>query len=443
MSIVSRSPAYNLKAVLKKTGIKADVLRAWERRYELPQPHRTPGGHRLYSEYDTETVKWLRARQAEGLSISRAVELWKENLAAGHDPLMEYSPAPAHFAPERFPVAETRIETLRQNWLEANLAFDSIKVDEILNQAFAIYPVETVCTEILQRGISEIGNYWVHGQASIQQEHFASALASRRLETLISATPRPTHQRTVLVGCPPGERHTFSLLMLSLFLSRRGLRVIYLGADVPLEQLKETYALTQAELIVLAAQQLTTAAQLQSVALALQGGGISLAYGGLIFNQVPRLRERIPAHFLGENLEDAIRLIERLVVAPTVFSTTIHVDETYRAVAQLYREKRPLIEIALLEKLQKDDLHIEHVNETNAYFGNGLSAALELGDPSFLEADLEWVKGLLSGHQLSADRLTLYLAAYSQSVQVELGQAGAPITDWINTYINKQMKQLL
>jgi DNA-binding transcriptional MerR regulator len=192
MPSISQSPTYNLKAVLKKTGIKADVLRAWERRYELPQPHRTSGGHRLYSEYDIETVKWLRARQAEGLSISRAVELWKENLTADHDPLVEYSPANTSPASDRFPAVETRIEILRQNWLEANLAFDSIKVDEVLNQAFAIYPLETVCTKIIQRGISEIGNYWVLGQASIQQEHFASALASRRLETLISASPRPT-----------------------------------------------------------------------------------------------------------------------------------------------------------------------------------------------------------------------------------------------------------
>ena len=93
MPSISQSPAYNLKVVLKETGLKADVLRAWERRYNLPQPQRTPGGHRLYSEYDIEIVKWLRTRQAEGLSISRAVELWKETIAAGNDPLVDYTPA--------------------------------------------------------------------------------------------------------------------------------------------------------------------------------------------------------------------------------------------------------------------------------------------------------------------------------------------------------------
>ena len=107
MPSISQSPAYNLKVVLKETGLKADVLRAWERRYNLPQPQRTPGGHRLYSEYDIEIVKWLRTRQAEGLSISRAVELWKETIAAGNDPLVEYSPATTSLTPERSSPADT------------------------------------------------------------------------------------------------------------------------------------------------------------------------------------------------------------------------------------------------------------------------------------------------------------------------------------------------
>ncbi len=240
MPSINQSPAYNLKAVLKETGLKADVLRAWERRYDLPKPHRSLGGHRLYSEYDIETVKWLRSRQAEGLSISRAVELWKEMIQAGRDPLAEYTPAGATPAMNQWAVAGSRIEILRQNWLEAGLAFDSMKADEILNQAFAIYPVETVCTEILQRGVSEIGNYWYLDKASAQQEHFVTALASRRLEALITATPRPTRAETVLVGCPPGERHTFSVLLLSLLLRRKGMEVVYLGADIPIERMEET-----------------------------------------------------------------------------------------------------------------------------------------------------------------------------------------------------------
>ena len=85
--MVSTTPAFNLKAVLKETGLAADTLRAWERRYGLPVPQRSAGGHRLYSQRDIETIKWLIRRQAEGLSISRAVDLWNEQLGSGSDPL--------------------------------------------------------------------------------------------------------------------------------------------------------------------------------------------------------------------------------------------------------------------------------------------------------------------------------------------------------------------
>src|SRR5512141_2494139 len=86
---LSKNPVYNLKAVLKETGLKADVLRAWERRYGLPAPERTQGGHRLYSDFDVAMLKWLIMRQNEGLSISRAAEMWKEHLLQGRNPLEE------------------------------------------------------------------------------------------------------------------------------------------------------------------------------------------------------------------------------------------------------------------------------------------------------------------------------------------------------------------
>ena len=68
---ISKNPAFNLKAVLQETNIAADTLRAWERRYGLPMPERTEGGHRLYSQYDIETIKWLLARQKIGRASCR------------------------------------------------------------------------------------------------------------------------------------------------------------------------------------------------------------------------------------------------------------------------------------------------------------------------------------------------------------------------------------
>ncbi|MEN6522449.1 MAG: MerR family transcriptional regulator, partial [Anaerolineaceae bacterium] len=176
--MISKIPIYNLNAVCRETGLKADVLRAWERRYKLPMPQRSTGGHRLYSQYDIEIIKWLQARQGEGLSISRAVELWMEIIEAGRNPFADYSSVitPANTP---LPAADTRIDIIRSQWLDACMNFDNEKAEDILNQSFALYPVEVVCTEVLQQGLKTVGDLWYSGKASVQQEHFASALAVR------------------------------------------------------------------------------------------------------------------------------------------------------------------------------------------------------------------------------------------------------------------------
>ena len=76
-------------------------------------------------------------------------------------------------------------------------------------------------------------------------------------------------------------------------------------------------------------------------------------------------------------------MIERLVVAPTVYSTKISLDETYRGLVRVYQEKRPQIEKVLLEELQKIDLPTEYIPEANYFFGNGLIAALNWETPLF------------------------------------------------------------
>src|SRR4249919_2127479 len=77
---LSTAPVFNTKAVARETGVPADTFRAWERRYGIPRPQRTPGGHRLYSERDIRIIRWLRDRTDEGVNISHAVMLLSNTL---------------------------------------------------------------------------------------------------------------------------------------------------------------------------------------------------------------------------------------------------------------------------------------------------------------------------------------------------------------------------
>lgn len=436
--MINKTPVFNLSAVLKETGLKAEVLRAWERRYGLPNPQRSTGKHRLYSQYDVETIKWLRARQSEGLSISRAVNLWKELIETDRDPLLEYFQAKD--SPFPLPNAqESRIDLMRIQWLDACMKFDEIRAEGILNQAFALYPVETVCIEILQDGLKTIGDKWYTGEASVQQEHFTTSMVVRRLEALILAAPNPTRQQTILLACPAGERHIFPILFLHLLLRRKGFNIVYLGANVPLDQMKDTIESIHPNLIVLSAQRLISAASTKSTFDSLIDLNIPLAYGGLIFNRIPELRDRIPALFLGENLDQAILMVENLATKQQIFPAVGTRPQPFKDIAVRFSELRPLIEMAVHNELQKYSDHFEFLDVANDNLFSGMISSLELGDPAFMEFDLLWLDQFLIGRQFSLVQMNQYLLAYSYAIKNILGTDGTVITTWLDSYLSKRM----
>lgn len=300
---------FNIKAVVRETGIPADTLRAWERRYGVPRPERSAGRQRIYSRRDIQLIKWLLARQSDGLSISRAIALWREMTSGGQDPVDAGRQAPS-------PVAEQSLESLRGAWLRACMGFREQAADTILAQAYALYPTEVVCGELLQKGLAEAGQAWFEGSATVQQEHFTSCRAIHQLERLIAASPLPYRRERVLVACPAEEQHTFAPLFITLFLRRRGWDTLYLGACVPVEQMDLTVAEVQPGLAILSAQRLPTAEALIDTARVLDRLGVMVGYGGLVFNLLPNIRSRVPGHFLGEELTVGVQAAERLLLSP-------------------------------------------------------------------------------------------------------------------------------
>ncbi len=432
----SQTPAYTLKAVLQETGLAADTLRAWERRYGLPAPQRTAGGHRLYSQYDVETVKWLIARQNEGLSISRAVEMWKEQIASGSDPLADSAsstilPA-ANFAPG------TSLDTIRARWLEACLSFNETQAEQTLNQAFALFPIEAVCMEVLQRGLSEIGMQWYENRATVQQEHFASALAMRRMDTLISAAPAPTRNKNIVIGCPANEWHTFTPLLLALVLRRRGWNVIYLGANVPVAQFQEMIETVKVDLVVLVAQQLTTAASLQVIAQVLNQHQVHVGFGGRIFNIQPNLVPLMAGHFLGASIESAVSEIEALVTTPArglKFEAGQPENITAR---EYFQSRRAQIEATLYKSIDQLGFSSNSMKTATEFLGDNILASLQLGDIKLVNSEIEWVRSLLKANHIPEQALGSYMKMYAEAVSASINGAGKPITQWMEQFSGRQ-----
>ncbi|MBN1668475.1 MAG: MerR family transcriptional regulator [Anaerolineales bacterium] len=443
MTDLSEQPTYNLKVVIQETGVKPDTLRAWERRYGLPNPARSEGRHRLYSERDIDTIHWLVARQEEGLSISRAVKLWKRIEKEGQDPL-ENMPLkkeqPEFNLPELSEMPTSSVlADMRQAWVEACMNFDEASAENITNQAFALYPAETVCFKLLLAGLSEIGESWYQSNASVQQEHFASALVVRRLNALIAASPPPTRTGTILVGCPPGEDHTLAPLMISLLLRQRGWRVVYLGANVALDRFKATIKVIQPKMVVLTAQLLHTAASLADVANELKELDLPVAFGGRIFFTQPEVRECIPGYYLGDNLQQGIQSIEKILrdsahaaEVPVLIENQI---EEAKATLQHFREQRGRIESRLSTELQDENLDYEYIALANQQIASDIIAALKLGNLNYISGQLEWLRDLMTYRKVPPIALKIYLRTYLQIAKQVMDKRGQPIFDWLTKII--------
>lgn len=419
-------PTFNLKVVVQETGIKPDTIRAWERRYDLPQPDRTAGGHRLYSQQDIDTLKWLVERQHEGLSISRAVALWNTILAEGKKPLEEM-PLPAGVALDQMALNRVDgdvISGFREAWLDACMAFDEHRAEAVLTQAMARYPVEVVIADVLQRGLVEIGERWYTNHASVQQEHFTSELTVRRLETLIAATPPPTRPGRIVVACPPDEHHTIGALMATLLLRRYGWDVLYLGADVPDERLRETIRTTQPRLVIMTAQQLPTAGMLRDTAELVVQEEVMLGFGGRAFIQHPELIEHIPGHYLGNEIVSLPDTVDELMMHPQEAPATEEAPPIFQQMLEEFQQKLPHIESDVWAELGGSRIQNAHIEVANENLAKNIIASLKFGDVSLMVSNLTWVKELLANHGIDPAFLKRYLEVYRKAADHHLEQDG-------------------
>ncbi len=427
---VQKAPAtFNLKAVILETNIKPHTLRAWEERYDLLQPQRTKGNHRLYTQRDIDTVKWLMARQEEGLTISRAVELWQQIKARGEDPLNV-----AAYKTRKSVTTSTTSDALteiRQKWIDNCLTFDKAAAEHVLTQAFAIYPVNMVCVEILQKSVAQVGHLWFQNEATVQQEHFISVVTVERLYALLAAAPSPNRVGRILVASPEQENHTIGLLILSLLLRYRGWEVIFFGGNLPLAQLELTVEAVKPQLVILGAYCLKTAAYLSDITQLLKEKGVNAAFGGSIFNLIPSLHQQIWGHFLGSSIDQAVTEVGRIMAFNPPVSNVTPSSDIYQRAANEYRMKRYLIELDVRQKFENEKTSPEYLTESNYRIGQNIMAALSLGDLSFINIEMDQSYNLMTNYGIPLDLQRKYFDVYYRAAQEHLSDDGAVLVEWL------------
>jgi DNA-binding transcriptional MerR regulator len=208
-----------IRTIASLTGVNAVTLRAWERRYGLVRPARTPKGHRLYSHQHVERIRRVLALMDRGVPIGRVRDL------IDAEPAAEPTNAAGHWRDS-------------QERMAAAIAnFDEPELDCIYDEVLGVYPVEQVTRALLLPLLVYLGERWRDLAGGIAEEHFFSMYLRSKLGARLQHRMRYAVGPRVLAGCAPGEQHEIGLLLFALQAHAAGLQTVLLGADTPLDEI--------------------------------------------------------------------------------------------------------------------------------------------------------------------------------------------------------------
>lgn len=226
----SRDRLNSIGMVCRRTGLKSDRVRAWERRYEVVHPVRSEGNQRLYSEQDVQKLLLLRRATDAGHRIAQVAHLPIDELrelleleSSGY-PIKPQHPFPgeADKASLFVGAALSSIQQLDAEGLRVELA----RATEALSPA-------AVTQQLLVPLINDIGSLWAEGGLKASHEHLGTAVLRTFIEGLRLARNIPPGAPRLLVTTPATERHELGALLATATATDAGWHVTYLGPDLP------------------------------------------------------------------------------------------------------------------------------------------------------------------------------------------------------------------
>jgi len=215
---------YSIKDLERITGIKAHTIRIWEKRYNIVEPRRTDSNIRLYCDNDVKKLMNVSILLRHGYKISRLSGFDQQELSKK---VMEVSiVANGH---------DSQIENLVISMIE----LDESRFEKILNQAIMKEGFENAVFKILYPFFERIGVLWQTGSINPAHEHFITNLVKQKVYVAIdsiSVAPGPQAKKFLLF-LPEWELHDLGLLVYDYLIKSNGHKVIFLGQNVPEEDI--------------------------------------------------------------------------------------------------------------------------------------------------------------------------------------------------------------
>lgn len=241
---------YSIGEVCRRTGLKPDRLRAWERRHRAVRPSRSASEQRLYSEQDIRRLALLQTATEHGWSIGQVVHLsdgqlqelmeWERGPGTAPSALAPMAPmAPTSpTAPIPRPASHSTAARF-QSCLESVQELDGGRLVGELMDASAQLGRQTLIEDLLVPLMQRIGDLWRQGVLRPAHEHLATAVVKTLLCGLQGGSRTPRSAPCLAVATPAGQFHELGALLVAATAAAEGWHVLYLGPNLPAEEIAQ------------------------------------------------------------------------------------------------------------------------------------------------------------------------------------------------------------
>jgi MerR family transcriptional regulator, light-induced transcriptional regulator len=306
-------PLLPMRHVIRRTGLTADVLRAWERRHSVVTPERSEGGQRLYTERDVERLKLLHRCVLAGHSIGRIASLDEAELSrllseTGGSVAPEVEVTTADFLAPLFGEAMRAVENMDQTALE-----------RLLRRAVLGAGARAVLDDLLPSLLRDIGDAWHQGVISAAHEHLASHVIRQTILWIMESYEVRGDAPRLLVATLSGEQHEMGAMFAATAAAEAGWTVFYPGPSLPASDIAATATRLGVQIVAVsgvyvgpsssACEDLHTLAQSLDSAITLVAGGASIEACApaldervVVLPDIPAFRELLGSHAGAESV---------------------------------------------------------------------------------------------------------------------------------------------
>ncbi|MFH2050431.1 MAG: MerR family transcriptional regulator [bacterium] len=225
---------HTMKVVAKRTGLSPHLIRIWEKRYGAVNPKRTDSGHRLYSDENIERLILLQRATHTGEAIGQIAKLPDEELfklGIGINDEQENLTSTSTLSQNQ------NVEYHLNLCLEAVNNLDSINLEVRLLRASITLGQQLFLEKVLQPLLTKTGELWNDGSLKVAHEHLASAVIRSMLGSMIVTSSGTVTGPILISTTPSGQLHEFGALMASVTAASIGWQAIYLGPNIPAEDI--------------------------------------------------------------------------------------------------------------------------------------------------------------------------------------------------------------